>query len=151
MEITNPQDHIDSGECDASEENEIDGIYSNDVIREQIYLISRGVRPMSLIGSVKAEHQEMKNLYQKLSGLAPINGGSSEIVPIPFVVDCGKGRAVGGFATHTWIPETYQWLNQAEVPSKHISRIIGLLLGYSTGAIAAYEAFNSGDIFDTNE
>ena len=121
---------------------------SNDVIREHAYLVSRGVRPMSLVCAVEAEPKKMREVYEKLSGLAPINGGGQGIIPIPFVIAWkGKEMANCGFATHSWIPETLRWLEQIDEQRQHIDRIIGLLLGYSPGAIAAYDVFRSGKLF----
>lgn len=121
---------------------------SDDVIREHAYLISRGVRPMSLVCAVEAESLAMKCLYEKLSGFAPINGGGQAVTPVPFViVGLEEGLANGGFTTHSWIPETLQWLGQLNTSQKYVDRIIGLLLGYSPGAIAEYDTFRSGQLF----
>ena len=46
--------------------------------------------------------------------------------------------------------ETYEWLllrNKDKVPRKHGNRILGLLLGYSPDAIAAFDEWGSGRRF----
>ena len=45
-----------------------------------------------------------------------------------------------------WIVEMYQWLLNGDLPEKNIHRVLGMLLGYSVGAIAAFERFDSGQL-----
>ncbi len=54
-------------------------IPSDDVIRENYYLVSRGVRPMALLGAIGATAPELHSLYIKLNGL-------------PWQEDVGGGR-----------------------------------------------------------
>ena len=109
----------------------------DDTIQEQAYLVSRGVRPLALLGSTKLDEADMVSQYVRLNQLAT---GSA----IPFVLprkdmDC----AMAGFASAQWVIDLLEWsYNQAPLRQHHC--IIGLLLGYSPSAIAEHDAREFG-------
>lgn len=101
-------------------------------IEHEAYLISRGVRPMSLIGSCDLDDDSIKRAWGILSQT------SIQHDVIPFVV-CSKERAQFGFAASGWVVTLYEWLIQTDdVPTEIKNSILGLLLGYSTESIAKY-------------
>ena len=112
-------------------------------LKEQAYLIARGVRPIALIGHCVANGLEMLKTATTLE--AQTERGS-----IPFVVDRGNGVADYGYAASQWALELYQWVVCAAedtVPSLRRHRILGLLLGYSVDAIGQHEEHMSGRRF----
>jgi hypothetical protein len=117
---------------------------SNDLIREQSYLIARGVRALALLGHCTNEPVEMLRRATLLDSLA-------EPGAIPFVIDRGDGFADWGFAAAQWVLDLYSWLTkktaQDAVPQQQVARILGLLLGYSTDAIRQFEENRSGRLF----
>ena len=122
-------------------------IPSDDVIRENYYLVSRGVRPMALLGQVEASVPEIHDLYTKLSCLPwqeDVGGGARLVTPIAFVIPRADDRfADAGFAARAWIIETFKWVSE-NAPQKHLHRLMGLLLGYSVDAVALDDEFGAG-------
>jgi len=89
----------------------------------------------------------MNALYTKLLFIAAESGGAQELTPVAFVIPRADGTlAAGGFATHSWIPDTLKWVRD-NAPPRHLSRIEGLMLGYSPAAIAAHDEFTGGDLY----
>ena len=127
---------------------------STDLIKEQAYLVSRGVRPLAIVAescnedpvAVLKAYTEMCYTLQR-GGITV--GGQSNIVPICY--QNGEGSVKLGFAARAWVPETLKWILE-NAPQPHLDRILGLLLGYSPDAIAADGDFDSGNLFpDTAE
>ena len=127
---------------------------SFDLIKEQAYLVSRGVRPLAIVAeghdedpvAVLKAYNEL--CYTLQSGGITV-GGQTNIVPICY--QDGEGSVKLGFAARSWVPETLKWILE-NVPQPHLDRILGLLLGYSSDAIAADGDFDSGKLFpDTAE
>ena len=106
---------------------------SDDLIQEQAYLVSRGVRPLALLESVRLEPAEMINTFVRLNQVA--------VDPaIPFVLPRrDMNCAMTGFAAAPWVIELLQW-SYDHAPLRQHHRIIGLLLGYSVSAIAEHDS-----------
>lgn len=105
---------------------------SDEAIREQVYQLERGVRPMALLGGVPSEKAAMEEAYGRLQAL-------SGPTVIPFVIDVGTGWAQCGFASAQWAIELFRWAHSIRPKSyNHIAMVTGLLLGYSPHAIGQY-------------
>ena len=105
---------------------------SDDVIEEQFYLIARGVRPMALLGSIPTEGDLMLQVSTRIETLA-------EGTVTPFVVDRGDGLADVGYAAAPWVVDLFRWTFRYAADPQ-LSRVVGLLLGYSAQAIADFES-----------
>ena len=67
--------------------------------------------------------------------------------PIPVVMKRNEGPwADVGFAGRAWVADTFKWVSY-NAPQPHLQRILGLLMGYSSDAIAALEESESGILF----
>ena len=125
-------------------------IPSNDVIRENYYLVSRGARPLAFLGQIEATVPENHSLYTKLNTLSwqeDVGGGGRAVTPIPFVIpwdDCNYADA--GFAARSWVVETLKWVGE-NAPQEHRRRLMGLLLGYSVDVIALNDELDTGAMF----
>ena len=116
---------------------------SEDVLREQAYLVSRGVRPLSLAGHchVDAAPDMLLRVATQIERTADAN-------VIPFVVDHGDGVASYGYAEARWALDLYEWtVRDPSVPQEQRHRIVGLLLGYGAPAVSRYEDEGSGRRF----
>lgn len=114
---------------------------SNDLLSEQAYLVARGVRPLSVVGSCEAEPLVLLRVATRIE-LAAGSGA------VPFVIDHGDGTASFGYAGSTWALDLYEWANNPTfVPQEQRHRINGLLLGYSVPAISSHEEETSGRRF----
>ena len=119
-------------------------------MEEHAYLISRGVRPMSLLGTIANDPYEVDDVYDKMCAIASQTGGTQDVIPVPFAILCSSiGRVNIGFAAFEWIVDMYRWLLNEELPAKNRNRITGLLFGYSPAAIASFEKFQSGQLVRT--
>ena len=119
---------------------------SDDTIQEQAYLVSRGVRPLALIGTCESEPTEMLRVYNKLEFIR--TGGAMGIEPIPIVLKRADGSCADvGFAARPWVAETLKWM-QDNMPQPHLDRLLGLMMGYSPDAITANDAWEAGRLFD---
>jgi hypothetical protein len=119
---------------------------SDDLLREQSYLVARGVRSLALAGHCENESLTMLRIATRLEALA-------EAGAIPFVIDRGDGWADFGFAASGWVLDLYAWLSkdtQDAVPEPQRSRILGLLLGYSVEAIRLFEEGRGGRLFNAS-
>lgn len=119
---------------------------SDDLLTEQAYLVARGVRALALVGHCESEPLTMLRMATRLEAQAAPGA-------IPFVVDRGDGWADLGFAASGWVLDLYSWLSkesQDTVPEPQRSRILGLLLGYSTEAVRLFEDGRSGRLFTTS-
>ena len=115
-------------------------------------MISRGVRPLSLIGTIVNDPYEVDRTYDKMCFIASGTGGTQDVIPIPIAILCTINNRVHiGFAAYEWVVEIYRWLLNGELPQKNLNRIRGLLLGYSASAIASFEKFQSGQLFLNTE
>ena len=104
---------------------------SEDTIREQAWLIARGVRPLALLGDIELDETDMRECFVKLGGIA----GTSAI---PFVVPIPTMKhAVVGYAAAEWVIDLLKWSYGQPVRRYH--QIIGLLLGYSADEIAQHD------------
>ena len=121
---------------------------SIDLIKEQAYLVSRGVRPLAIVAESYGEDPitALKS-YNKLCYVLQSGGitvGGQGIIPICYQDD--KGIIKMGFAARSWIPDTLKWALE-NIPQPHLDRLLGLLLGYSPDAIATDGDFDSGNLF----
>ena len=112
----------------------------DELVEEQAYLVSRGVRALSLLGHCEASPDGML-------AMATFLERHGEPTAIPFVLDRGDGCADYGFAASRWVLDLYSWLAKGAVPDQQKARIVGLLLGYGVQAIRDYEEGNSGRLF----
>jgi len=115
---------------------------SEEVLREQAYLVARGVRPLSLAGHCfLGEGDLLLRVATHLERHAEANA-------IPFVVDHGDGAASYGYAGTRWALDLYEWtVTDPSVPEEQRHRIIGMLLGYGPPAVSRYEEEGSGRRF----
>lgn len=117
---------------------EAEWLPSDDFLREQSYLVARGVRPMAHVSEFPAEPDLLIAVATRLESEADANS-------IPFVIDHGNGHASCGYAGSGWVVDLYRWtVTDAEIPQEQRARIIGLLLGYSPAAIASFEDHAAG-------
>lgn len=117
---------------------------SDEVLREQSYLVARGVRALSLAGHCfQGSELELLRIATELENFA-------EPPTIPFVVDHGDGVASFGYASASWSVDLYEWaVKSPGVPQEQMHRIIGLLLGYDPASVSRHEAEGSGRRFAT--
>ena len=106
---------------------------SRDTVSEQAYLVSRGVRPVSLLGSISNTPNEMANAFTTLKQDFVWEGA------IPFVIprkdmDC----AMCGFASTEWVIDLLKW-SYDHAPLRYQHQIVAMLLGYSPEAIAQHD------------
>jgi hypothetical protein len=116
---------------------------SDDLVREQAYLVARGVRPLAIIGECGTDTVTMMRAATRIETLS-VPGA------IPFVCDCKNGAAEFGFAAEPWVVDLFEWVMTADrsaVPTEHRHRVLGLLLGYSAAAVRDFEAHTSGRRF----
>jgi hypothetical protein len=114
-----------------------DVLPSRDLISEQEYLVSRGVRPLAIIGHYAADARYLGRIERLLEAES---GGV-----LPFAIDHGDGTASYGFAASEWVLDLYRWLvTDAHVPQKQRHRVVGLLLGYGVEAVTEYESQSPG-------
>ena len=118
----------------------------DELIHHQGYLISRGVRALSLIGTVEANDDEMLRAYNKLQFMEFGTGCGHEPIPAVMERKGSEPSADVGFAAHSWVVDTLKWASD-NAPQPHLNRILGLLLGYSPAAISALDESESGKLF----
>ena len=115
-------------------------------IQDAAYQISRGTRPLALLGHVRPDPVTMLRAYNRLTFLGQHNSSGGR-QPIPLVVlRKDDACADAGFAARAWVVETFKWISK-NVPQPHLDRILGLMLGYSPDAIAAHDEAHSGLLF----
>lgn len=132
-----------------SDDNKIAGA-SHDLVHEQAYLVSRGVRPLALIGTIPVS-SEWCVTRTKTQLMEVRTCGAAEREPIPVVMIRGDlSCADVGFAARSWVVDLLKWLD-GHAPTKQTNRVLGLLLGYSPDAIAALEEAESGFRFSTRD
>lgn len=114
---------------------------SDDLLREQSWLVARGVRSLALVGHCDAEPLVMLRAATRLESLADAD-------VLPYVLDRGDGRASYGYAAAPWAVDLLEWVEMSgAVPEEQRHRILGLLLGYSPSEIAKHEATHGGRRF----
>jgi hypothetical protein len=119
---------------------------SEEVLIEQAYLVSRGVRPLSLAGHCHLRGAATDDLLRMATHLER----HAEPNVIPFVVDHGDGVASYGYSQSRWALDLYEWaVKDPSVPQEQRHRIIGLLLGYGAPAVSRHEEAGSGRRFST--
>ena len=119
------------------------GDQSDDLVREQAYLVARGVRALAIVGECSTDTVTMMRTATRIEGLS-VPGA------IPFVCDCKNGAAEYGFAAEGWVVDLFEWLMSAEndmVPTEHRHHVLGLLLGYSPSAVRDFQSHTSGRRF----
>ena len=117
---------------------------SEEVLREQAYLVSRGVRPLSLAGHCHIAEDDRTTLLRMATHVER----HADANVIPFVVDHGDGVASYGYSESGWALDLYEWaVRDPAVPQEQRHRIVGLLLGYGAPAVSRYEEEGSGRRF----
>jgi hypothetical protein len=101
----------------------------------ECYLVSRGVRPLALVGhcpSTPVLMCRVKTLLQRVQ--------QAELV-IPFIFPEGDHpeQTAFGYAAHRWIVDHLEWALGSGLPRPRVHEILGLLCGYSPAAIARHQ------------
>lgn len=102
---------------------------SPDLVREQAYQISRGVRPMALLGTCSHE------LVVEVRGRLEV-GGQHHPEAMPFVLSDGDAVHFG-YSAAAWCVDLYRWAQGQ--PLEQRERIEGLLLGYGPREIERHD------------
>lgn len=108
---------------------------SREVLDNEAYLVSRGVRPVALLGHCPAEPVIMLRV-RTLIGYARL---ASHVIPFIFPEGEGTESAAFGYAQHRWSVDLLEWALTAAVPPVRKHEILGLLCGYSAAAIARHQ------------
>ncbi len=115
-------------------------------IQDAAYQVSRGIRPLVLLGHVRPDPITLLRAYNRLQYLGGQYSGMT-VQPIPIVaLRKDEACADAGFAARQWVVETLAWIHD-NAPQPHLDRLLGLLLGYSPDAIAAHDEVQSGKLF----
>jgi hypothetical protein len=109
---------------------------SRDALEEAAYLISRGVRPLALMGHCPAEPAVMLLRVRTVLATA-----TERFDAIPFIlVEADRPQSASfGYAAHRWVIDLLEWVYSRGVPKARKHQVLGLLLGYSPSAIARHE------------
>lgn len=104
-------------------------------MNHEAYLISRGVRPVALIGHCPPDPLVMvrvrTRLHEARDGL--------DVLTFVLPDHSPGGHAAFGYASHRWAVNLLAWLYSGEVPRPRVHEILGLLLGYSAPAIGRHQ------------
>jgi hypothetical protein len=112
-----------------------------ELLHEHSYLVARGVRPLALVGHCFTEPMVLLRIASRIEMTAAPN-------VVPFVLDHGDGTGSFGYAGTRWALDLYEWaVKDGGIPEEQRERIIGLLLGYATPAVARYEEEATGRRF----
>lgn len=103
---------------------------SPDLVREQAYLVSRGVRALALFG--RCDPSDRDEAWGRL-----LVGGQHHPEALPFWIAFAEGRVDYGFAAAAWAVDLYRWAQSQ--PEAQRERIEGLLLGYGPREIERHE------------
>lgn len=118
-----------------------DFLPSDDLLSEQSYLVSRGVRHLALVGLCPSDEPIMVRVATRVEQQA-------DPTTLPFVVDHQDGTASFGYAGARWVLDLYEWsVSDKQIPPEQRERIHGLLLGYAAGAVSQFEELGSGRRF----
>lgn len=110
-----------------------------DVLAEHAYLVARDVRPLAIGGHFSTSSASLLRIATLIEQAAPNEG------VLPFVIDHGDGTGSFGYAVNRWTLDFYEWaVTDPSIPEQQRHRIVGLLLGYSPGAVSRYEEQCSG-------
>ena len=104
---------------------------SKDLIQEQAFLVSRGVRPMAIVGNCSEDKDEALEAIIRLETFS-VPGA------IPFITKREEGILDYGFASEEWVIDLFSWVNNWEdltITEEHRHQILGLLLGYGPDSI----------------
>ncbi|MGA2037220.1 MAG: hypothetical protein ABSH04_06520 [Acidimicrobiales bacterium] len=105
---------------------------NTDLLREQAYLVERGVRAIALAGICSVtDKADVANALAIAGAYSP---GA-----VPFILLKEDGLADYGYGASRWAIDLYAWALGPEVPSAQSERIFGLLFGYSAEAIERFE------------
>ena len=86
------------------------------IIQEAAYLVSRGVRPLALLGAIEPDPEAMKAAFVQLNQFAGVEG------VIPFVIErSDHPSAQTGYAAASWVVDLLQW----SYDNARLSTIIG--------------------------
>jgi hypothetical protein len=102
----------------------------------EAYLVSRGVRPLALVGHCPADPVVMLRVRTLLNRARQ----AGEV--IAFIVTeggAGEGMAAFGYAAHRWAVDLLEWALSGAIPPARKHEILGLLCGYSPAAIARHQ------------
>lgn len=123
---------------------EVNGI-SDELIVDHAYLVARGVRLLAVIGSIRNTKMATDIMYQRLARVAAESAGTQELFPIPLILGGDGGEwATVGYASHRWVKDAYEWLLGDDVSEFIVNSFVGLLHGYSGGAISRFGRNTSG-------
>lgn len=127
----------------ASDMQEADDLLSNtDALSEAAYLVSRGVRPLALVGHCPDRPNVMLRIRGRLAAAA------QRFDALVFIVPESGGSAAFGYAAHRWVIDLLTWALSDGVPPERKHEILGLLLGYSPAAIARHQERDHGSWLD---
>jgi hypothetical protein len=107
---------------------------SDDLLREQSYLVAKGVRPLALV---------VEGRSSLASGLAHLERFSLD-GNLAFVIENEAGDADAGYARAGWVVHLLYWLRNTEIPQERRAQILGLLLGYSADEIGRFSDADAG-------
>ena len=109
---------------------------SDDLIFEQAYLVSKGVRSLALVGSIPESDAMLRMATHIKLGIA------SKGLAIPFVITPYKDRdfATCGFAAEQWVIDVLKW-TWTNMPEREHELLLGLMLGYSPKEIQDYAEY----------
>ena len=110
-----------------------------ELIREQSYLVSRGVRCLALVGSCPSDEISVITAMSEMRRYG-------ESPALPFVIDNSNGYASYGYASASWVIDLLKWTTESNIPIEQNARITGLLLGYNSEAIRVFEENQAGRI-----
>ena len=106
---------------------------SDDLIWEQAYLVSRGVRPLALVGSIPVSNASSRMATQIRMGMV------SDGLAIPFVfMPYDDDFATCGFAAENWVIDLLKW-SWANMPRREHELMLGLMLGYAPNEIRKFD------------
>jgi len=103
---------------------------SVEVMSGQAYLVTRGLRLLAIVGTVKNVPEVAADLRQILYEIAVESAASQASVLIPFLAQSPNiNRVEIGHASHGWVVGVYERLLRSTVPEQMVSSVMGLLLG----------------------
>ena len=107
------------------------------MLENEAYLISRGVRAAALLGHCPAGALPAAT-ETRIRTLLYAGAGPFDV--IPFTITEDAGTIAYGYAAHRWAIDLLEWLLAGEgLPPRRKHEILGLLLGYSASAIARHQ------------
>lgn len=131
----------ETDEQETGDEQEVEyplGLDSLGQLRDAIYLVSRGVRPMALVGQVTEGDKDTTAQILRMAALDGQAGGLATL--LPFMVEGEEGWYSCGYTCHRWVVDLYESLMEdcAGISWEARSQIMGMLLGYSNEAIGHF-------------